>query len=373
MQIMNFEKLVKNLWWYFSASKTIEDLPDSMLFVDSAGYVANANKKACDCFGIVDKEESIRLKDLISGGMNIVNESLRKKHPILTVAKGNGKNFYVELNASRKWNGYFIIIRDVSRLTDEKTTETKIARFNGEKNAMLSKIEPDIKSPLSSIIGFSRGLLDGLGGNLSEKQEKYIKIINSNASELYTFMDKLLEFSYSESSLYEPDFQKFDMISKMKDIIKDYNTFLTNKNVEFIFDYEDIDFRAIYADVKAFEKIFRNILETSAEMTDSGCITLHVGQPNEETSMAYGLSDDKTYLQFIIKDTGTGVEKEEMKHLCDPYFQLEKGKKNFIRALRLGISSIITKRNNGYIDISSEIKQGVLYNVILPVVKEYHE
>ena len=240
MQTMNFEKLVKKLWWYFSASKTIDDLPDSILFVDSSGYVVRANKKACDCFGITDSDEPIRIKDLITGGMNMVNESLRKKHPILAVAMSAGQEFYVELNATRKWNGYFVVVRDVSRLTNEKTTEFKIARFNGEKNAMLTKLDSEIKSPISSIIGFSRGLLDGLGGQLSDKQEKYVKIINSNANDSYVFLDKLLEFSYCESSLYQSKYVKFDMIAKIKDIIKNYKTISEMKKVQIEFNYDEI-------------------------------------------------------------------------------------------------------------------------------------
>lgn len=373
MQTMNFEKMVKNLWWFFSASRAIEDIPDSVLFVDSSGFVVRANKKACDCFGITDTEEPIRVKDLISGGMNVINESLRKKHPILAIAISTGNDFYVELNTSRKWNGYFIVVRDVSRLTNEKATEFKIARFNGEKNAMLVKLDSEIKSPLSSIIGFSRGLLDGLGGPLTEKQEKYIKIINSNANESYVFLDKLLEFSYCESSLYEPKYTKFDMIAKLKNILKNYQNVFEAKKIQIDFSYDEIDFRALYFDERAFEIIFKNIIETSCEMIESGCFSLHIRVPNEEMSMTYGLDDDVKYVQFLVKDTSHGIEKEDMKFLCDPYFHLEKGKKSIIRALRLGSASILAKRSEGYIDVSSEIMQGVLYNVILPILREADE
>ena len=373
MQTMNFEKLVKKLWWFFSASKTIDDMPDSMLFVDSSGYIARANKKACDCFNITDSEDPIRIKDLVSGGMNVVNESLRKKQPVLAIAKAPNRDFYVELNASRKWNGYFIVIRDVSKLTNEKTTEMMIARFNGEKNAMLTKLESEIKSPITSITGFSKGLLDGLGGALSDKQEKYVKIINSNANDLYQFMDKLLEFSYCESSLYEPKFQKFDIIIKIKEILKEYKELFEYKNIQFDFNYDEIDSRTLYFDEKAFEIIFKNIFDTSYDMLESGCISFHIRVPNEEMSMTYGLDDNKKYIQFLIKDTSSGIEKEDMKYLCDPYYQIEKGRKNFIRALRLGSASILTKRSEGYIDVTSDTMQGVLYNVILPVLKGKNE
>lgn len=94
---------------------------------------------------------------------------------------------------------------------------------------MLVKLEGDIKSPISSITGFSQGLLDGIGGNLTEKQAKYIKIINSNSNDLYHFMDKLLEFTESESSLYKSMYQNFDVVQIIKGIASEFEKEIQNK------------------------------------------------------------------------------------------------------------------------------------------------
>ena len=59
-----------------------------------------------------------------------------------------------------------------------------------------------------------------------------------------------------------------------------------------------------------------------------------------------------------------------MKYLCEPYAQLEKGKKNFLRALKLGSASIFVKRANGLFDISSEVRTGTQYDIVLPIEKE---
>ncbi len=56
-----------------------------------------------------------------------------------------------------------------------------------------------------------------------------------------------------------------------------------------------------------------------------------------------------------------------MKYLCDPYAQLEKGKKNLLRAIRLGTASILTKRTDGYINITSEMMNGAEYNIYIPL------
>lgn len=374
---MNLEKFLKDLWWTITAANTINDLPDSIIFVDSKGFVKRANKKAFECFGLTIEETSpIMLKDFIKDGMDAVYSSINAQKPVVATASIPGRDFYVELNAHKKGNGYCVAIRDLTKLTDEIVTEEKIARFNGEKNAMLVKLENDIKSPINSISGFSQGLLDGLGGELSDKQAKYIKIINSNSHELYHFMDKFLEFTEAESSLYEPAYQNFDIVEAFKAVIKDFEPVLQEKKLTFDFDYESIDKRTVYTDLKAVQKALRNILEVALAMTDAGYLTIKLKQPDEKAASRFGLTAidySKGYLQISVRDTGIGISDEDMKYLCDPYAQLEKGKKYLLRAFQMGAASILVKRAGGYIYVRSEVMKGTRYDIIIPVEKENNE
>ena len=371
---MNLEKIFKNVLWTFTSSKTIENLPDSVVFVDAAGFVTRANKKACDCFKLTDDDiNPAKLDNFIIDGLEAVKSSLKNHRPVLATAKVGEKEFYVELNASRQWSGLCIILRDVTKLINQTVTDEKTARFNGEKNAMLVKLEGDIKAPITSILGFSQGLLDGLGGDLTEKQEKYIKIINSNSNELYNFIDKLLEFSYAESSLYEADLKNFDIVEALKNTVKSYTSKYEEKRLEVTFDYDAIDKRAVYTDFKAITRALKNILEVSLSMTESGGISLKLSYPDQQDALSYGLAQNKGYMHLTIKDSGCGIDRNEMKYLCDPYAQLDSGKRYLSRAFKLGSACILIRRSGGYIDINSEPMQGTTYDIIIPVKKEENE
>lgn len=374
MQIMNLEKLAKELWWSLTAFRTINELPDSVIFVNYDGIIERVNSKAKECFGIIiDELNPPKLNDYIKDGMDIINLSIRNQKPVAAVATIPGREFHIELNAVKRGPGYCLSVRDLTKLTDEIVTEEKIARFNGEKNAMLVKLEGDIKSPISSITGFSQGLLDGIGGNLTEKQAKYIKIINSNSNDLYHFMDKLLEFTESESSLYKSMYQNFDVVQIIKGIASEFEKEIQNKKISFEIEADGLEKRTVYSDLKAVEKIVRNILETSVSMTETGFILVNISRPDEVTASTFGLSAEnisKSHVQITLKDTGVGFAEDEMKFLCDPYAQLEKGKKNFVRSLNLGSASILTKRANGFINIQSEANKGTRYDIIFPAEKD---
>ena len=359
------------------AFRTINNLPDSIIFVDFQGTIERANRKAYECFGFkIDDENPIKIDNIIKNGLDIIESSIKSGKPVIATAIIPGREFYVELNATKQNGGYCLAVRDLTRLTDEVATEEKIAKFNGEKNAMLVKLEGDIKSPITSITGFSQGLLDGIGGELTEKQAKYIKIINNNSNDLYHFMDKFLEFTYAESSLYEAQFQNFDIVETIKNIVKEYNPIIEQKKLSLDFDYDSIDKRTIYSDAKALPKIVHNILEVAVGMTETGYISINLKNPDDRTALKFGVAAPEMLNGFIhlsIKDTGTGIPEEEMRYLCEPYAQLEKGKKNFLRSLNLGTSTILTKRAKGSIVINSEVMKGTTYDIILPIEKEINE
>lgn len=374
MQIMNLEKLAKELWWSLTAFRAINELPDSVIFVSYDGIIERVNSKAKESFGIViDELNPPKLNDYIKDGMDMINLSIKSQKPVAAVATIPTREFHIELNATKQGHGYCLTVRDLTKLTDEIVTEEKIARFNGEKNAMLVKLEGDIKSPISSITGFSQGLIDGIGGDLTEKQAKYIKIINSNSNDLYHFMDKLLEFTEAESSMYKSEYQNFDIVQTAKEIASDFEKEIQNKKITFEIEADGLEKRTVYSDLKAVEKIVRNILETSVSMTETGFILVNISRPDEVTASTFGLSAEnisKSHVQITLKDTGVGFAEEEMKYLCDPYAQLEKGKKNFVRSLNLGSASILTKRANGFINIQSEVNKGTRYDIIIPTEKD---
>lgn len=376
MQIMKLGKLFKNILWVFSAYNTINTLPDAVIYVNNKGIIKNYNKKANELFEFDKNPDISNINDIIINGFTQIKTSLANAKPVLATADFAGRQFYVELNTSKKMYGYCVTVRDLTKLTSEIINDEKTQLFNNEKNAMLVKLESDIKSPITSISGFSKGLLDGLGGELSEKQAKYVKIIQNNADELYHFMDKLLEFSKVESSIYEPDYRNFDIVEALKSVAKEFANEFEAKKLGFDIDYDNLEKRNVYSDANVVKNAFRNILKTSISMTETGFVLIKLAHPDPQTCAKYNLDISKnetSYLQILIKDTGIGVPEDEMKYLCEPYAQLEKGKKNFLRALKLGTASILIKRANGLINIQSEVKAGTKFEIILPIEKEQDE
>lgn len=374
---MNVLDLLKDFTYALNFSRVIKNLPDAVLIVEEDGRISWINDKSTTIFeGGKRLIKSYNFDDLIDCGMEKIDKSIATRTPIIAGAyTPTGKEFFVELNAKKYYGKFIVTIRDITAMTNVLSNAEQTSEFNKEKNAMLVKLANEIKSPISSIVGFSQAMIDGLGGEITEKQDKYVKIINKNSNDLFYFMDKFIEFAYAESTLYEYDYQTFDIINTIQNIIRANDTEISAKGLNINFDYEELPKRAIYSDEKSLKTILQNLFEVSIKLTDTGAISFKVSYPDEDLVKSISVFDnvkENSLLHITISDTGVGLQESEMNGLFEPYSQLDKSnKKNIVRSISLGTASILAKRLHGVVWAESEVMKGTTFNIIIPIEKDF--
>lgn len=373
MQPMNLINLFSNI----NPKEVLKYLPDAVLVVkEQTGEIVWINEKASNIFEIIrDEMGNLKFDDLVNKGMELAEQSSIKDVPVIGGAVVNEKEFFVEMNAALLDDQYFITIRDVTAMTTVLVNAERTGRLNKDKNIMLSKLANEFKSPLQSIIGFSQALKDGLGGTINEKQEKYVKIINKNAADSLYFMEKFFEFSQVESSLFDFDFQVFDILNTVQTIIKNNETAIKAKNLTVNVSSDNLLNKAVYTDMDALKIIMQNILETSIKLTEIGSINIELSNPDPELIKKAGIkpiknANEASYLLISIIDNGIGLQENETEGIFEPYTQLNKvNKKNIVRSFCLGTAKELVKHLNGTIWLQTEVMRGTVFNIILPVEK----
>ena len=355
----------------------LRHLPDAVLLLDSNGRILKTNREAEYLFNIdISEEADYYFDDFVNKGFELAGQSASKHVPVIAGASTDENNeFFIELNASQMEDQFIVTIRDVTAMTKVLANAEKTGRLNKDKNLMLNKLTNDFKSPLQSIIGFSNALTDGLGGEIAEKQSKYVKIINKNATDLLYFMDKFFEFSKAESNLVKLDIKTFDVINKIQEIIRANENSINSKKLTINLEFEELASKTITTDENILKTVLQNILEVSLKLTEIGSITITLTNPDMENVIKRGVkvinqADSRAYLQISVKDTGMGLKEIELDGLFEPYSQLDKiNKKNFIRSVMLGTVRTLLGRLNGTVWVETEIMKGTTFNIILPVEK----
>ncbi len=363
----------------------LSNLADGVILIDASGKVELVNDTACIILNIA-KGEFLKsnINDVIESGLDLTKQIVENAKSAVGKAKTTSdRELFLEITGRILDDYYLLSIRDVTQ--SYKTVsgilmEHEVSKkINKDKNAFLVKLSNELKSPVHSILGFSQAMVEGLGGDMSEKQAKYIKIINKNSNDMLYLMDKIVELSKTESNLFEYDFQIFDVINTIQGVMKNNEAAVKEKNLNMTFDTEDIVKRTIFSDEGALKIILQNILETAIKSTDIGSIKIKAHHPDLEFVFQHEVyvpqdAVEKSYMMFSITDTGIGLNENELAVLFEPYAQLDKpNKKNIVKSIALASAKNLVKTIGGDIWVESESMQGTTYNFIIPAEKFHQE
>ena len=242
---------------FLSKSKDIDilsSIPDSVMLIDESGSIEWLNEQVCfllktDRNGLLKQN----IESFIEGGLNLIRQATTNSTAIGRLKTDLSKDLYVEITAKAVNTSYVVALRDV---TKSYTTVTNIMvehecskRSNNDKNNFLVKLSNELKSPIQSVIGFSQAMIDGLGGAMSDRQEKYVKIINKNSSDVLYLLDKIVDLAKTEANLFDYDFQIFDAVNTVQNVLKTFEPLAAAKNIELSLDTSDVIKKTIFSEV----------------------------------------------------------------------------------------------------------------------------
>lgn len=342
------------LWCNDVAQKTLSKLKENF----SEGYIDNVFDNAMDL--IVKLAES---------GLTKV---IKAKTP-------DEKDMFFEFTARKTEEGYLVCFRDNTQsyktLTSIFVEHESLRKTNKDKNNFLVKLSGDFRNPLQSIVGFSQALLGGIGGELNEKQAKYVNIINKNSTDVLYLIDKILELSKAESNLFEKKLGYFDAINILNNVIKNNEKDAQAKNIEINVEVAKDVKRTIYSDEAMLKIVLENIIESAIKFTDVGSINIEVSHPDLELVSEKGFlpvenAKEKSYIMFKIDDQSLGISDIELENLFEPYAQLDNPNKNSVfRSIAFATIKNIIRIMKGNVWVEPEAMHGTTYCVIIPAEK----
>ena len=236
---------------------------------------------------------------------------------------------------------------------------------NKNKNELIIKVSNDIKAPLQSIIGFSQSLLDGLGGEMSEKQEKYTKIIYKNSDELLYLTDKFTELSKSETGLIEKDYKVLDVSNLVLSVVKYVEQLHKDEAVEIKFETDPAIRKTFYADEHGIKYTVKNTIEAVLRYMELGSISVILSIPStsilEEAAMNNGLL-------ISIVCSGFSLSEAEQNTIFNPYSTTDGVPRRFIsRSIALTSVKNVVNSMSGKMWVTSEILKNTTFNILIPI------
>ena len=362
-------------------------LPEAFLVIDETGKIHYANKRAFKLF----ETNKLRGKNIneyfIINSDNIISNKDEEIKQILKIVseEQNTKITDVKVTdvSSGKKKRYILTIIDNTQdhsLLDQLITERQEQKIlNHTKNVLLTKMSNYLCSPLHSIVGFSQAMLEGLSGEMNEKQTKYLQIMNSNSSELLLFLEKLIELSQVEADIYKFDYNNFDAAALLSVVTNELNVRLQNKDIKVTVNTSDLVKQNCYSDKNVLKTVMSNLLSNALELIETGAISINLSNPIPEFLLAKGFEvgsnvNEKSYLMFEIACKGLDATLYNNEDIFDPYVQVEKNSKKYLlQSFLLGSTKKYINKLKGEIWINNQYANQVSFVFIVPIEKSLIE
>lgn len=220
------------------------------------------------------------------------------------------------------------------------------------KSQIIASISHDIKTPLTSILGYTTRLENA---DLSDEiKEKYIAKINNKAVVIKDLMSEFDDYlgSSIKGNLHKESIPSRDLFRQIKG---DYEDDLFDRGIKLKL-LNNAKREILVVDINKIKRVFSNIIGNSIR---------HINVIGE---IKITLNKKSDFYEFIISDNGEGVREEDIKRIFDPLFTTDPSRK--ISGLGLSICSQIIKLHGGTIYAKNNQKGGLSIYFTIKDTKE---
>ncbi|MCR8660001.1 response regulator [Paenibacillus endoradicis] len=287
----------------------------------------------------------------------------------------NGKhiNVSIVIVAHRdSYNGdlmYSCISRDITEQVEIQQKLVQATESAEEasrvKSNFLALMSHEIRTPLNGIIGLSQLLQKT---ELDALQREYANRMKDSSDMLLNIVTGILDFSKLEVNMIEPDFTEFQIRVVMNHLADQLSVFLGGKDqFEFKIDVAPQIPIHMIGDALRLEQILSNLCVNAIKFTKQGIVELNI-EMLEETN-------EHVTLKFSVKDTGIGMNEEQLEYLFKPFTQADSSttRKYGGTGLGLVISRDLVQLLGGQLLVESEFRVGSSFTFELPFVKVHQQ
>ena len=313
---------------------------------------------------------SLLLNIVLCSKVISINKKISQSNEVLDdIKKGNGNRKIL----SKDEDNFSEIIYKINEIV--YIYEEKLAEFRKKENAnnqLLTSLSHDIRTPLTSIIGYTDAikkelLKDGLNykydlQNVIENHntlennkviENYIDIVREKSYSLKEYLDNVFDWFKLNSNEFYLDLKDTEITELSRNIIKSWIVIFEEKDIDFDIEIEEKEI-ICNLDQNAYARVINNIIQNAVEHSKTKKIQISI---KEEFRKIF----------ITIKDFGVGIEPVDLEHIFDRLYKCDKARNKVGSGLGLYITKELIEKMNGCIDVKSEVGEGTEFEIIFEI------
>ena len=247
---------------------------------------------------------------------------------------------------------------DLMQLHLKEQMEKNLA-YEKARTEMVSGISHDLRTPLTSIKGYIKGMLDGIAGT-EEKRQEYLSVAYKKACDMEKLLAKLFYFSKLETGNMPFYFQEVPMQIYMEDYVAEKEVEMQTKGGQIRGKFDALAGVKCKIDREQMQRVFDNLVENSCKYA---C-------PKEQLEIcveAFWNPDRSDQIRLVFSDNGQGMEPEKLKHVFEQFYRGDEARNAACDGNGLGlyVCRYIIEKHGG--TVRADGNEGFVVEITLPV------
>ena len=233
--------------------------------------------------------------------------------------------------------------------------ESERKNYENYRRELLLGISHDIRTPLTSVKGYTEGLIDGIA-DTEEKRQRYYSAILTRAKDMERLADSLHILTGLENAENNFVFEKTEIGTYIRSFIEEEKACAEKCGA--VINYGG-DSAKVKLDKREFRRVFTNLLANSVKYCCRTDISVNI-----KTTV----SGDKIIITY--KDNGTGVPEDKLERIFDSFYRTDESRTRTAKGSGLGLAIVKRIVNEHSGEIRAFNDNGLCAEITLPVCKE---
>ena len=235
---------------------------------------------------------------------------------------------------------------------------TALKQMDRMKSEFVSTVSHEIRSPMNSVLMQLRVILDGLAGDVTEKQHDILERAAGKINNLVQMATELLDLARIESGLIAQEREAVQMDEVIREQVDTHRPQAESKGVALTLKPIP-QLPPLFVHRRNMEEVLGNLIGNAIKYTASG------GQVDVSARA------DGEYLFIQVSDTGFGIDAADIDLIFRRFYRVKDQQTRYIQGTGLGLAIVksIVEAHQGRIEVQSTPGIGSTFTVLLPLIK----
>lgn len=235
-----------------------------------------------------------------------------------------------------------------NRLELEKQEKVHQEEIHQMKMKFFINISHEMRTPLTLIIN---PLSEMIGKSSDSWMRMQLKYVERNAQRLLHLVNQLMDYRRAELGVFKLSIRPENVHKIIKENCSYYEKLAQSKKIKYSL-ISDLEGKTLYTDGQYLEIILNNLLSNAFKYTESGEITVHATQQDNN-------------LKLEVADTGTGIPTEKQTRIFERFYQIDN--EHIGSGIGLSLVNRLVELHHGQIRLQSEEGKGSTFTILLPI------